>query len=208
MNRPRRETGGRREDLVAAAARVLARDGVAATTTRGIAAEAGVPLGTVHYWFAGKDALLHEVALAHTRRVADAAAGEGFGGSAAGEAAARLRAAFAVVRTAGRGERLASLELLSWALRTPGKEDLAAEQVRVAREVAETAIEPWRRRHGGDVANREDGSGADPDLLAVLVAALVDGLATAELADPAGTRAEEVLDLLADLLSGITRTTG
>ncbi len=45
----------RREQLVAAAVRVLRRDGVAAATTRRIAEEAGAPLASIHYTFGGKD---------------------------------------------------------------------------------------------------------------------------------------------------------
>jgi AcrR family transcriptional regulator len=56
-----RSAGGRRAELVAAAARVVSRDGVAAATTRRIADEAGLPQGLVHYWFASKDELLQEV---------------------------------------------------------------------------------------------------------------------------------------------------
>ena len=54
----RRPDDGRRAQLIAAATRVVAREGVAAATTRRIAQEAGVPHGLVHYWFSGKDELL------------------------------------------------------------------------------------------------------------------------------------------------------
>ena len=57
----RRPDDGRRAQLIEAATRVVAREGVAAATTRRIAAEAGVPHGLVHYWFTGKDELLEEV---------------------------------------------------------------------------------------------------------------------------------------------------
>jgi AcrR family transcriptional regulator len=51
----------RRGEIVQAAIRVLARDGVPAATTRLIAAEAGVNVATLHYHFGGKDALIAEV---------------------------------------------------------------------------------------------------------------------------------------------------
>src|ERR1700712_2346454 len=57
----RRPDDGRRAQLIAAATAVVAREGVAAATTRRIAQEAGVPHGLVHYWFSGKDELLQEV---------------------------------------------------------------------------------------------------------------------------------------------------
>ncbi len=41
----------REGQIVAAAMRVLSDVGVAGTTLRGVAAEAGIPLGTLHYVF-------------------------------------------------------------------------------------------------------------------------------------------------------------
>ena len=51
----------RSAQLVEAARRVLARDGVQGTTMRGVAAEAGVPLGTLSYVFGSKEQLLKAV---------------------------------------------------------------------------------------------------------------------------------------------------
>ncbi|WP_279579831.1 TetR/AcrR family transcriptional regulator [Fodinicola feengrottensis] len=51
----------RRQDLVAAAIRVLARDGVAKASTRAIVAEAAMPLGFFHYCFRSKQELFMQV---------------------------------------------------------------------------------------------------------------------------------------------------
>jgi AcrR family transcriptional regulator len=51
----------RRAEILAAAVRVLARDGIAETTTRKIAHEAGVNQATLAYYFENKDGLLLEV---------------------------------------------------------------------------------------------------------------------------------------------------
>ncbi|MFB7756763.1 TetR/AcrR family transcriptional regulator, partial [Streptomyces sp. NPDC056121] len=48
----------RRRQLVEAAIRVMARDGVAKTTTRSVVAEAGVSLSVFHYCFDSKQELL------------------------------------------------------------------------------------------------------------------------------------------------------
>ena len=48
----------RREQLVAAAIRVMTRDGVVKATTRAIAAEAEMPLGVFHYAFRSKAELM------------------------------------------------------------------------------------------------------------------------------------------------------
>ena len=55
------EASVRREQLVAAARRALTREGVARTSLRVVAAEAGVPLGTLQYVFPSKEQLLRAV---------------------------------------------------------------------------------------------------------------------------------------------------
>lgn len=59
--RPRVPLEQRRSELAETAVRVMARDGAWALTTRAVAAEAGVPHGTVHYTFSSKDELLRAV---------------------------------------------------------------------------------------------------------------------------------------------------
>ncbi|SMH43185.1 transcriptional regulator, TetR family [Rathayibacter oskolensis] len=51
----------RRAELVDAAVRVIARDGLAAATTRAVVTEAGMPLGAFHYSFASRDELVSAV---------------------------------------------------------------------------------------------------------------------------------------------------
>jgi AcrR family transcriptional regulator len=51
----------RREELIQAALRVIAREGVAAATTRAIVAEADMSLASFHYAFRSRDELLTEV---------------------------------------------------------------------------------------------------------------------------------------------------
>lgn len=56
----------RRDELVAAAVRVIARSGVAGATTRAVAAEAGMPLGAIHSVFGSQDDLMRAVVQAVT----------------------------------------------------------------------------------------------------------------------------------------------
>jgi AcrR family transcriptional regulator len=66
----------RRAEIIAATIRVLARDGIAETTTRKIAAEAGVNQATLRYYFGSKDDLLFAVLqemMRTTREVVQAA---------------------------------------------------------------------------------------------------------------------------------------
>lgn len=61
----------REGQIVAAAVRVLAAVGVAGTTLRAVAAEADIPLGTLHYVFPSKDKLLRAVIAAVIAQVID-----------------------------------------------------------------------------------------------------------------------------------------
>lgn len=55
---PRIPVAERRDALIEAAIRVMERDGVAETTTRKIAAEASMPLASLHYAFASRGELI------------------------------------------------------------------------------------------------------------------------------------------------------
>jgi len=59
--RERRSLDERREQLLEAAIAVMAREGVAASTTRAITAQAGLPHGAFHYCFDSKSQLFAEV---------------------------------------------------------------------------------------------------------------------------------------------------
>lgn len=66
-------TEERRAAIIAAAVRVLAREGITATTTRKIAAEAEVNQAMIGYYFGGKDELLHAVLQEMMRSTAEIA---------------------------------------------------------------------------------------------------------------------------------------
>jgi AcrR family transcriptional regulator len=177
------------EDLVAAAARVIAREGVPAATTRKIADEAGVPLGTVHYWFTGKTELLEHVVRDVTGRLEKAALAAG--DVAPADLREGLHAAWAEVTGDDPGGQLGMYELTAFALRTPSMRELARAQYEGYRETAARAMAPALAPLDADRAAA----------VAELVAVAFDGLCLAWLADPAGCRPGPVLDLLADLLA-------
>ncbi|MEJ6488627.1 TetR/AcrR family transcriptional regulator [Leucobacter sp. USCH14] len=63
MNREVQTRGNdTRRVLIEATIAVIAERGIAGVTTRRVAQQAGVPLGSLHYWFASKEALLDAVA--------------------------------------------------------------------------------------------------------------------------------------------------
>ncbi|MGY1814573.1 TetR/AcrR family transcriptional regulator [Blastococcus sp. SYSU D00820] len=166
----------RREALLAAALRVMARDGPAAGTTRAIVAEAGMSLASFHYAFASRDELLAE--LVHRvvgRELAAATAGMD---PAAGLDGVLRRAADGYLEHLERdpGAEQLMLELTLHAVRDPALRPLAAEQYRAYTAAASRLLEEaaaatgarWRR--------------PVPELARLLVT-LVDGATTTWLVD-------------------------
>ncbi len=186
----------RRAALIQAALRVIARDGVAAATTRAIAAEAGMSLASLHYVFASRDELISYVvgeqahaALTTLRPGADLV-------STIRDA---LHAFLGVV--AGDPQReLAMFELTHYALRTPGlagaaKQQydgyhLAAEQVVTA--VAELTGHRWQR---------------PTDEMARILITLTDGLTLRYLVDRDEQAATPVIDFAAHALAALATPT-
>ncbi|MEU9004329.1 TetR/AcrR family transcriptional regulator [Streptomyces sp. NPDC048551] len=118
----------RRRQLTEAAIRAMTRDGVARTTTRSIAAEAGVSLSVFHYCFESKQALLESVIEAITAHYVTVV-----------REAIRPRATVRETVRAGfqaywdhvrerPGEHMLTYELTQYALRQPGFEHLARRQ--------------------------------------------------------------------------------
>jgi AcrR family transcriptional regulator len=189
-NTERRDTS-KREAFVAAAVRVMARDGVAALTTRRIAEEARLPQGIFHYWFASKaellEAVLHEV-------MVDAATATAPPDADPADPARNWKAAFKSIREDEAGRQLGAYELTAMALRNPELRPMAQQLYQTYHEMARTDLTPLV-----DELNA-DGADLDPDLVAALIAALFDGLTFSWLANPDGPRPEEVLDLAFRLL--------
>jgi AcrR family transcriptional regulator len=190
-NRPQRATS---DELVQAALRVIAREGVAATTTRKIADEAGVPLGTVHYWFADKNDLLEQVVREVVRRLEAAVTASGAPrGGTVDDIRDGLHAAWAVIAGDDPGAQLGLYELTALALRTPAMRQLAQLQYASYRELVgrSLALAP------------ADLDAQRATAVTELIAASFDGLCLAWLADPEGCHPAAVLDLLAELLGHV-----
>jgi AcrR family transcriptional regulator len=161
----------RREQLIEAAARVIARSGYDAATVRDVAREAGVSTGVIAYYFEGKDDLFAHVLRSASRafRARLASARE----SAQTPRERLLALAEAATPADDDAVRAHALWIDFWA-RAARDPALAALTVRLydgwRSEIAETVREGQRAG-----AFRPD---ADPDAFARGYAAAADGLAT------------------------------
>lgn len=172
-----------RDALLAAALRVVEREGLAAATTRRVAAEAGLPLGAVHYWFSDKRQLVAVVTDALLQEVRERAGG-----------AADLPDAHRRLAGVPAGRQLALVELTTAALRDPELHHLARRQYEAYRTTALQQLGAL-----GDVGADALPGGADA--LATLVVAVLDGLTLSSLADDDGARrSEAAVALLLHLL--------
>jgi AcrR family transcriptional regulator len=191
---PRIASAERREQLVRAALRVIARSGVAAATTRAVVAEAGMSLASFHYAFRSHDEMMGQLVstvVAAQRDVAAAALGP--------DLRASIRAALGVyldLLIADPVQEQALLEIMQYAMRTPGLEPLVREQWASYRAAAESlAVEAaaaagvqWRVPVA-DVAR--------------LVITITDGVTLAWLADRDAAAAATTLDLAAHAIDAL-----
>jgi AcrR family transcriptional regulator len=156
----------RRQEFVEATVRVIAEHGLADTTTRKIADEAGAPLASLHYCFHSKDELFFAVFEAQAallgERIGPAQKAVGLS-KAAGYALHEIVDWF----REHRDWALAQLELELWALRQDPTGELATRSV----DVHVDAMADGLRTACGPA---DDTALAEP--VARLIAALADGL--------------------------------
>ncbi|WAC65327.1 TetR family transcriptional regulator [Agrococcus sp. SL85] len=116
---PRKPAAERRVEIVEAALRVIARDGIHNATVRAIAAEADMPLATFHYVFDSRDEMIGE-AYGHIVRFIDPAPLEALPAGATLDQAVRalLDAWFANLLEHPEWV-LASVETMAYCCRTP-----------------------------------------------------------------------------------------
>jgi AcrR family transcriptional regulator len=186
----------RRELLLAAALRVMAREGVAAATTRAIVREAGMSLASFHYAFDSRDEMMRAL----MAQVVDAT-------RLAAEDRLRLEGEVDI-RTALRDGLRGYLdhlvadpeheqvlqELSQYALRTPGLEPIARDLVGQYHEAAEQLLERGANAAGVSwtVPVRE---------VSRLVVTVTDGITMTWLADRDTEAAERVIEFAADALA-------
>ena len=183
MTQRNRPTGNRgaetRAALLRAAIAVVEREGLHAVTTRRVAEEAGLPHGTVHYWFADKADLLRgvmETMLEGARAtILDDTAGQPLGDIMVG-----IHERFVEMPI---GRQLALLDFTLAAPRSASLRPLAKELYAVYTSAGHEILTPWADHveavlPGGTHA------------LAPLMVAVIDGLTLAGLA---GSDAQELI---------------
>jgi AcrR family transcriptional regulator len=186
------EPAQRRPQLIAAARSALARHGVGKTSLRTVAAEAGVPLGTMQYVFPSKELLLRAVIEDVVNEIADVL-------TASADAEHGLEHAIRTALTSfwnqlvdsNLGLQLMQYELTFYSLRTADQEHLARWQYeRYASVIAE-----WCQRAAG---NAGETCAVPYGQLARVILAGIDGLILQHVCDPNQKRSQENLDVLID----------
>ncbi|MBT2471037.1 TetR family transcriptional regulator [Streptomyces sp. ISL-66] len=188
----------RRRQLTEAAIRAMSRDGVSRTTTRSIAAEAGVSLSVFHYCFDSKQALLESVIETITGHYVTIVKAVILPRDTLRET---VRAGFQAYWdhvVASPGEHMLTYELTQYALRQPGFEHLARRQYELYCEAYVELIEELRRTTPFEL-------GVPVDVLARYLAAVTDGVTLNFLAVGDEKAAAGILDLIADHVAGLAR---
>jgi AcrR family transcriptional regulator len=159
----------RRRQLTEAAIRAMARDGVPRTTTRAIAAEAGVSLSVFHYCFDSKQQLVESVITTITGHYVTVVK-EAIRPRATLEETVRagFQAYWDHVRTHP-DEHMLTYELTQYALRSPGFEHLARRQYELYAETYSELIDQLRETMGLRLR-------VPVPVLARYLAAMTDGL--------------------------------
>ncbi|MEV0412526.1 TetR family transcriptional regulator C-terminal domain-containing protein [Streptomyces sp. NPDC050448] len=186
----------RRRQLTEAAIRAMTRDGVPRTTTRSIAAEAGVSLSVFHYCFDSKQALLESVIETITEHYL-AVVKEAIRPRTTLRETVRagFQAYWDHVRTRP-AEHMLTYELTQYALREPGFEHLARRQYELYCATYTELIEQVRL--GMEFELR-----VPVPVLARYLAAMTDGLTLNFLVLGDGTGAAAILDMVTDHVAGL-----
>jgi DNA-binding transcriptional regulator YbjK len=188
---PRQSRGEERRDrILRATLAVLGRDGITGVTHRRVADEAGVPLGSLTYWFATKDDLLREALMLFVEEEVTRLRelGEQMSGADVTPRQIAERFSAAIEAEEHRAEQVAQYELYVEAARNPALRDPAAACYKAYEEVAANAL-----RAAGI---------PDPEGSAPLFVALSDGLALRRVSAPGTAPALE--QGLVGLFRGLT----
>lgn len=190
------EASVRRQQLVVAARSALARDGVARTSLRAVAAEAGVPLGTLQYVFPSKEQLLRAVIEDVVLEIADVLKQTDLDQGLAHAIRQGVETFWAQLVEGNTGLQLMQYELTMYALRTAGQEELARWQY----ERYSSVVADWCQQAA---LNAGETCAVPFARLGRLVVAGIDGLIVQHVCDPNPARSREDLDSLVAMLTSV-----
>ncbi|AMT69334.1 TetR/AcrR family transcriptional regulator [Mycobacteroides immunogenum] len=195
------ESAQRTKEAVAAARVVLMREGVGRTTMRAVAAEAGIPLGTLQYVFPSKQGLLKAVIEDIVGEIAQVLRGAAESETGLNNAIRRGTRNFWSQLVDDQFKlQLVQVELVTHALRTPGLENLPAWQYE--RYTENVAL--WCREAASRAGER---CAVSFDRLARVLVAGVDGLIMQHIVDPNPERSAEDLESLTEMLIALASVT-
>lgn len=195
----RRAAADRRGDLMDAAVTVMSERGLAATTTRAIAEQAGVPQGVFHYCFRSKDELIAALFEREiTRTVVSVSDALAAATSVHGGIRSALDAQLGLVRAAP-DYHLALAEMSLTVQRTAALAELAVWEQEQYRLRVRANIEDWTDRQALTWSVPLE------DLASHLVA-LGTGVASTWLADRDDARADAAIAVAVASLASLART--
>jgi AcrR family transcriptional regulator len=194
----RMSSADRRFEIMQAALRVIAANGVSAATTRAIVAEAGMSLASFHYAFDSRDEMMHEfISFVVDNQTVAAAQTIQRGGDIRSTVRGALQAFFDVL-VADPGHEQVMFELMHFALRTPGLEQLPRRQYEsyrlAAAQLLRAAEDSCDIRWTLPVAQ-----------IAAMIVTITDGITLAWLADRDRIAAAVVMDFAADSIAALAR---
>src|SRR5512141_461141 len=172
--------------ILSAAAKCFSRSGFSSTTLAEIGTELGLRKSIVHYYFASKAALIHEVQSFTYRKFLDRVRTT-LGAAHEGTGAARARRALEALWEALQADQTATglnIEVWSAARRDPELKRRAASLQQDARQIIDEALNT-----AGDVIKRPNLEG-----LPTLVQAVLNGLSIAECVEGEGVQAKKAYE--------------
>ena len=192
---PRLDIDTRRTQLIDAAIRIALRDGLDNTTVRRIATEAGVSLGTVHYCFDNKRALLEAVVETLLQREVDVAEFDLHDGATPVDAIKQAFRYYWTLSGAQTERQRLVYELVAYLVRQEAPGPQLAQRIFANKyEVVRGFVELFQKKGEAEL-------GLPADLIARMTVAMTDGVALAWLADGDDEKALEVLDSFAEILA-------
>lgn len=193
---PRISSVDRRLQIVRAALRVIAEQGVQGATTRAIVAEAGMSLASFHYAFDSRDEMMEElIAYVVEHQTVAAFSTIRFGSDIRTTVRDGLQAFFETV-LADPGNEQVLFELMFFAMRTPSLDGLPSRQWAKYHAAAEELL-------NAAAVNAGITWSRPIDEVARFLVAITDGLTVAWLANRDLEAASTVMDLAADSIAAL-----